>query len=91
MNDLSSWSQKVRSFEDNISHLGAHRSPISRVYERKTPRILGLDGKGAPEWLAKYSELLEAVGDWYEEHMDGWRFSLDRTADVSAVSCAEEM
>ena len=36
MGDLNSWSQKVRLFEDSISHLGAHRSPILSVYERKT-------------------------------------------------------
>ncbi|MCI5147426.1 MAG: hypothetical protein D3923_18325, partial [Candidatus Electrothrix sp. AR3] len=81
MGDLNSWSQKVRLFEDSSSHLGAHRSPISRVYEFKTPRILGLDGKSAPEWLAKYFELLKAVGDWYELNMDGWRFSLDRSGE----------
>jgi predicted ATPase len=79
---LTDWSQQAQSFEQNISHLSAHRSPISSVYERKTPRQLGLNGKGAPEWLAKHSELLDAVGDWYEKHMDGWRFSLDITADV---------
>lgn len=82
MDMLDQWSQNVRYFEENISHLSAHRSPISSLYERTTPRMLGLDGKGAPEWLAKYPELLKAVGDWYEEHMDGWRLSLDVIAGV---------
>ncbi len=82
MDFFSHWSQEVRNFEDTITHLSAHRSPVSGSYERNAPRMLGLDGKGAPEWLAKYPQLLEAVGDWYESHMDGWRLSLDITAGV---------
>lgn len=81
-NALSDWSQQVQVFEQSISHLSSHRSPVSSVYERKTPRQLGLDGKGAPEWLAKHYELLDAVAEWYETYMDGWRFSVDINADV---------
>lgn len=76
------WSQRVRDFEDRVSHLSAHRRPIRRSYERGTPRPIGLDGSGAPEWLAESSQLLAAVGDWYEAHMDGWRLSLDSAASV---------
>jgi len=76
------WSQRVRDFEDGVSHLSAHRRPLRRSYERGAPRPIGLDGSGAPEWLAESSELLEAVGDWYETNMDGWRLSLDSAASV---------
>jgi hypothetical protein len=81
-NTLTDWSQQAQLFEQSISHLSAHRSPVSSVYERKTPRQIELDGKGAPEWLAKHYELLDAVAEWYETYMDGWRFSLDINADV---------
>jgi hypothetical protein len=76
------WAQRVQSFEDHLSHLSAHRRPIAGSYERSTPRPLGLDGSGAPDWIAESSELLEAVGDWYEKHMEGWRFALDISAGV---------
>lgn len=76
------WSQRIRDFEDGVSHLSAHRQPIRGSYERGAPRAIGLDGGGAPEWLADSSELLEAVGDWYERNMDGWRLSLDSAAGV---------
>jgi len=82
MDMLSGWSQEVRNFEDTISHLSAHRIPVSGSYERKAPRKISLDGKGAPEWLAQYQELQDDVGDWYEKNMDGWRLSLDITGKV---------
>lgn len=76
------WSQRIRDFEDGVSHLSAHRQPIRGSYERGTPRLISLDGGGAPEWLAESSELLETAGDWYERNMDGWRLSLDNAAGV---------
>lgn len=79
---LEDWAQRVGDFEDRVSHLSAHRLPISGSYERNAPRSLGLSGSGAPGWLADSTKLLDTVGDWYERHMDGWRLSLDSTAGV---------
>ncbi|WP_169315581.1 AAA family ATPase [Thiocystis violascens] len=76
------WRQRIQDFEERISHLGGYRKPIDRSYERSTPRPIGLDGDGAPEWLAESSELLDAAGDWFQEHMDGWRLALDSAAGI---------
>jgi predicted ATPase len=40
------------------------------------PEKLGLDGKQVVQWLRSEPELLDAVGSWFETHMDGWRLSL---------------
>ena len=77
--------KNVKKFEDSISHLGAQRSVISSVYEKGTSRPIGLDGNGAMSLLAEDSELLEAVGEWYAENMEGWRLSLEQAG--SAYRC----
>ncbi len=41
--------------------------------------MLGLKGKEAPQWLRADTELMEAVGSWFEKHMDGWRLSLSQS------------
>jgi hypothetical protein len=79
---LEYWRQGVQDFEEHVSHLGSYRIPIDRSYEQGTPRPIACDGSGAAEWLASSPELLEAVGDWYREHMDGWRLSLDNAAGI---------
>lgn len=41
--------------------------------------MLGLDGRQAPQWLRADPELADAVGSWFEKHMDGWRLSLSQS------------
>jgi len=74
---IEEWRRRIRRLEDNIIHLGSQRSAIAPVYEKGSTRSLGLDGAGAPGFLFERSELLEAVGDWYAQNMDGWRLSLN--------------
>lgn len=82
---LDYWRTCFSDFEDNISHLGAQRAAITYSYDKGALRPLGLDGAGATGWLEDYPQLIEAVGDWYEKHMDGWRLSV--TSAGSAFHC----
>lgn len=81
-NEIETLRRRVRNFEDRINHLGAQRSFISPFYEKGASRPIGLDGSGAMGLLAENSELLEDVGEWYAENMDGWRLSLDQAGNI---------
>jgi len=82
---LNSWRTCFSDFEDSISHLGAQRATITSSYDKGALRPLGLDGAGATGWIEGNPQLLEAVGDWYEKYMDGWRLSV--TIAGSAFQC----
>lgn len=85
LNKIDKLRRTVRNFEDGINHLGAQRSAISSIYEKKASQPIGIDGSGAISLLAENSELLEAVGEWYVENMEGWRLSMDQAG--SAYKC----
>ncbi len=80
---VEDWRRRVRDAEDRICHLGAQRTMVTRNFEHGKVRPLGLDGSGVLSWLAEWPALVRSVGDWYEEHMDGWRLSLDTAGAVS--------
>lgn len=76
-NFITSWKEHLQTLEGNVEHLGPLRASIARVYGSRVAQSLGFAGKGAPSRLANDSALLEKVANWYQEHLDGWRLSVD--------------
>jgi hypothetical protein len=72
------WRNAASLLLDEMVHLGPMRAPIQPSYVEEQPEMLGLDGKQAPQWLRANPELMDAVGSWFEKHMDGWRLSLSQ-------------
>ncbi len=73
------WRDAASALLDEMVHLGPMRAPVQPSYIEEQPdMLLGLDGRQAPQWLRADPELLDAVGSWFETHMDGWRLSLSQ-------------
>lgn len=72
------WRDAASSLLDEAIHLGPMRAAIKPSYVEEQPEMLGLEGHQAPQWLRADAELMDAVGLWFEEHMDGWRLSLSQ-------------
>jgi hypothetical protein len=72
------WRDAASVLLDKMVHLGPMRAPIQPSYVEEQPEMLGLDGRQAPQWLRADPELADAVGSWFETHMDGWRLSLSQ-------------
>jgi hypothetical protein len=72
------WRDAASALLAEMVHLGPMRAPVQPSYVEEQPAILGLDGQQAPQWLRANPELLDAVGSWFETHMDGWRLSLSQ-------------
>jgi hypothetical protein len=73
------WREAASELLDQMVHLGPMRATIQPSYIDEQPELLGLDGRQAPQWLRAYPELADAVGSWFENHMDGWRVSLSQS------------
>jgi AAA ATPase domain len=73
------WRDAASALLDEMVHLGPMRELVQPSYIEEQPEILGLDGRQAPQWLRADSELADAVGSWFEKHMDGWRLSLSQS------------
>lgn len=74
---ISRLREQASQMEASMTHLGPFRASIKRIYESEQEIALGIDGLGASNQLAKNPELLGKVSDWYKEHMDGWRFTIE--------------
>lgn len=74
------WRERIQGLEDRIAHLGPSRAPIKRFYGISDPATHDFNGGGAPASLAKDPSLLTATSKWYQQHLDGWNLSLDRTS-----------
>jgi len=72
------WRDAASALLDEMVHLGPTRAPIQAAYAEEQPEMLGLEGRQAPQWLRADPELADAVGSWFETHMDGWRLSLSQ-------------
>src|SRR5436305_2655750 len=72
------WRDAASALLDEMVHLGPPRAPIQAAYAEEQPEMLGLEGRQAPQWLRADPELADAVGSWFETHMDGWRLSLSQ-------------
>lgn len=73
-----SWRTAAAGLLDEMVHLGPMRAVIQPAYVEEQSEVLGLDGRQAPQWLRADPELMDAVGSWFERHMDGWRLSLSQ-------------
>ncbi|MDM8546235.1 AAA family ATPase [Candidatus Venteria ishoeyi] len=82
---IEDWRESVQDFEDRVSHLGPIRSEIPRVFETGVSTPLGFDGAGAVARLDRDRNLLDLVSDWFQQHLDGWRITLDYAG--SAYHC----
>ncbi len=72
------WRDAASRLLDEMIHLGPMRAIIQPSYVEERPEMLGLDGRQAPQWLRADTELMDAVGSWFETNMDGWRLSLSQ-------------
>lgn len=79
------WRRAAALLLDNMTHLGPARAAVRDNYVNAQPSRLGLDGVAAPQWLRALPALADAVGEWYQTHMDGWRLSLLRQTDSFAL------
>lgn len=64
------WRDAASALLDEMIHLGPMREPVQPSYVEEQPEKLGLDGRQAPQWLRADPQLLDAVGSWFETHMD---------------------
>lgn len=85
----------VSQFEQSITYLGPFREPPKRYYDfpsgqrqdvghagEKTADLLGSD------FLRQRGKILRAVGQWYEQHMNGWRLDLNsQNGRFSLILC----
>lgn len=76
-----SWRQAASSLLDHMVHLGPVRAPIQPAYGEAQPSKLGFDGGESAQWLRADPQLADSVGDWFAEHLDGWRLSVSRSND----------
>jgi hypothetical protein len=76
--EWDSWRDAASELLEGMIHLGPLRAEIKPSYVEEQPEMLGLDGRQAPQWLRADPELMDAVGSWFERHMDGWRVSLSQ-------------
>ncbi len=74
-----SWRNAASTALDRMVHLGPTRARIRSSYIQEQPTRLGIGGDQTPQWLRADTALADAVGIWFEEHMDGWRLSLSRS------------
>jgi len=82
---LEPWRAQIEEFEERGTHLGPIRATARPTYEAASPKSLGLEGEEAAGWLLHDKALLDQVSAWLENHLDGWRLSLDQAG--SAFHC----
>ena len=86
--EVREWRDRVRDFEIFIEHLGPHRAEVRPIYETSHSQSLGLDGEGAPRRLIANGMMLEQVGAWFQEHLDGWRLTVEQNGNAFACVIA---
>ncbi|MBF0135421.1 MAG: AAA family ATPase [Magnetococcales bacterium] len=81
---IDEWRNEIALFEERLEHLGPQRAGINWVYNNEKGGTTSLDyfGTGAVNRVAQDGTLLTAVGAWYQQNMEGWRFGLERSFDV---------
>lgn len=79
-----SWREGARALLEASCHIGPIRESIADVYNmaREVPGgRLPIDADAVAQALAADVTLRAAVGDWMEEHLEGWRVDLRQTLD----------
>jgi len=82
------WRKLAAELSRTTSHLGPVRKLLAAGYQVSPSARLGLDGGGAPAQLAASIDLSERVGDWFAEHLGGWRLETTRTGDTFHLELA---
>lgn len=77
----SAWRKAAEDTLEQMVHLGPTRAPVEPVYPNESASHIGLHGAEAPQLLRVNGALADAVGDWYHEHMEGWRLSLKKDSE----------
>lgn len=75
------WRKAAGAMLNGMVHLGPTREPVLSSYANEQASRLGPRGAEAPQLLRADGALADEVGDWYEEHMEGWRLSLKKDSD----------
>ena len=76
------WRERIQTLEDQVEHIGPHRTSISSIYEIAESESLRFDGSGAASRLASDDLLLSKAADWYQNHLDGWRLSINQSGNA---------
>ncbi len=79
------WRYKISFLDDLIEHLGPIRIPAERIYEVGPPQPMDFFGQGMINHLVHVDGLVDRVGDWYRQHMDGWHVSLDSDRRIARI------
>lgn len=79
---LDIWREEVTALEDQLEHLGPLRVVTKRVNEVGPSAPLDFYGEGAINQMVYNSPLLTAVGAWYQQNLEGWRFDLSRLGNL---------
>ena len=79
---IDTWRKRVTNFEDRMEHLGPMRANIERVYVGGQTGPMDFNGEGSINQIAHNDDLLTELGEWYEKHLEGWRFDLKRSGDA---------
>ncbi len=83
------WRDAASAVLDEMIHLGPTRAAIQPAYVEEQPERLGFDGRQAPQLLRADAALADAVGQWFEQHMEGWRLSLSRSNENFTLRVAK--
>lgn len=83
--------RKFHIFSKNVNYIGPYRQVPQRVYFHTGQSLtkLGVRGEFAPQILgnaaAKNLNLVNAVGDWYQENLGGWRVDIQQIEDFFQI------
>lgn len=72
------WRGAASAQLSEMIHLGPMRKSVQPSYVVEQPQGLGIDGGQAPQWLRADPALMDAVGGWFEDHMEGWKLSISQ-------------
>jgi len=75
------WRKAAGAVLEEMVHLGPSRSHVQPAYANEQFNGIGFDGAEAPQLLRLDGALADAVGSWYETHMEGWRLSIKKDSD----------
>lgn len=75
------WRKAAGTLLDDMVHLGPTRAPVLPAYSTEQSTGLDANGQGAPQLLRSHGLLAEQTGQWYEQHMEGWRLSINKDGD----------
>lgn len=81
----SAWRKAARQQLDAMVHLGPLRNGVEPSYPVREQVALGHEGAEAPDLLHREPALEEQVGDWFAQHLDGWRLRLERGPSAYTV------